>query len=409
MIRWITQFLGTGPFTKVTLEEDMRILDVRDLVDKAGNDPSEIAKKIESGLAILKEGHRLVVACDYGISRSNSVASGILAAYEGIPFDEAAYRVVQETGEQEIKLGPLDSVRRALNQKEKKEYNENTILVTGGTGFVGQNFISHISGKHKVFAPTRDEIDLLKGATLLDLYVKKNNVTHFVHFAHPRIYTSNKAMGEALAMLRNALEVCINNNLYFIYPSVYDVYFGYKGQDVKANENTALNPKGPHGETKWLCESLINRYRSEYGLKCAIFRSSLLYGTGSDRPKFIYNFISKAKTNKPIFTHVFKNNEPAIDVLHVDDYSRALEAALLAKTNKDFCLGGGELIETSKIAKLICTILNSKSEIGSRQMDDDVVRISMDYSAATEALNWKPMISFEEGLTNLLKESVQHG
>src|SRR4051812_29136976 len=115
-IRWITPSLGTAPALDVQLDDGMALVDVRDLVDKGGNQIDAVRQKIAAGVAALQSGKRTVVACDYGISRSNAVAMGILAKSESLPFSVAARRVVQATGEREIKLGPLEVVRRALGE-----------------------------------------------------------------------------------------------------------------------------------------------------------------------------------------------------------------------------------------------------------------------------------------------------
>lgn len=86
MIRWITPFLGTAPAGSTDIEPDTGIVDVRDLVDKSGNDPRSVRAKIEQGVALLDEGRRVVVCCDYGVSRSNSIAAGILSRHADLPF-----------------------------------------------------------------------------------------------------------------------------------------------------------------------------------------------------------------------------------------------------------------------------------------------------------------------------------
>ena len=79
MIRWITDELGTAPFTDSEISDDLNVLDVRDLVDKHGNSPEATREKIDQGVSLLQQGGRLVVCCDYGISRSNAIAAGILS------------------------------------------------------------------------------------------------------------------------------------------------------------------------------------------------------------------------------------------------------------------------------------------------------------------------------------------
>ena len=97
-IRWITSHLGTGPALLVRQEADMNIIDVRDLVDKAGNRSEAVRQKITEGCDSLRTGKKTVVCCDYGISRSNAVAVGILAMHEAISFEAAVRRGVGGNG-----------------------------------------------------------------------------------------------------------------------------------------------------------------------------------------------------------------------------------------------------------------------------------------------------------------------
>ena len=403
MIRWITPFLGTAPASQVVLEDDMRLLDVRDLVDKFGNSPGEVRKKVEAGVDLLNKGCRLVVACDYGISRSNSIAIGVLSAYENISFDEAAYRVVQTTGEQEIKLGPLNAVRAALNATSSSAPQGARILVTGGTGFIGRNFLAQYKDELTIFAPPRSEIDLMKGATLLDLYIKKNAITHFVHLANPRIYTSNRAMGEAITMMRNVLEVCSENSLHLVFLSSHEIYFGHKADAIAVDEKTEVHPKGPFGETKWICEEMIGLFRETCNLKCTVLRVPFVYGAGADRPKFLWNFIAKAKAGEPIYTHVYENTKPTIDLLNVKDLNSAIKLVLTLKICDDFQLGTAKIWPTDEIAKLVCRKLRSKSLVNHLSVNDTAVNVTMDNTRVRNQLNWNPHIPFSDGLNELIE------
>ncbi len=414
MIRWVTPFLGTAPASKVELEHDMRLLDVRDLVDKFGNHPDAIYDKIETGLKFLKEGRRVVVGCDYGISRSNSVAAGLLSVFKNISFDDAAYQVVQSTGELEIKLGPLNAVRSALLDKKEAavlniiQKDRLRVLLTGGTGFIGQCFSSEYADEYSLHAPSSDEINLLSGATLLDLYAKKNQVSFCVHLANPRVYTSNKAMGDAVTMLRNVLEVCVSNNLHLIFPSTHEIYLGCvlaEGQKdcvLHVDENTTPCPKGPYGETKYLCENLINHYRKKHGLKATILRSSLLYGPSSDRPRFLYNFIAKALKNEDIYTHQYQNAKPMLDILHVTDFTSAIHCALQSSVCHDVNLGGNSIWSTQDIAGYVCEALGSQSKIKPRLVEDNIVNIAFQNISVNQKIGWKQNMEFKQGINDLL-------
>ncbi len=90
-IRWITSQLGTAPALQFEVADDMNVIDVRDLiVDKSGNHVEAVRQKIVAGQESLRSGKRTVVCCDYGISRSNAIAAGILAKHESLPFGTAA-------------------------------------------------------------------------------------------------------------------------------------------------------------------------------------------------------------------------------------------------------------------------------------------------------------------------------
>src|SRR5262249_56720284 len=71
MIRWITEGLGTASWEELDGAEGVAVVDVRALVDREGNPAALVRAKIEEGAEHLSRGRRVVVCCDYGISRSN--------------------------------------------------------------------------------------------------------------------------------------------------------------------------------------------------------------------------------------------------------------------------------------------------------------------------------------------------
>lgn len=407
MIRWVSEKLGTAPASDPSITNDLVVLDVRDLVDKFGNSPAATKEKIEQGLALLKQGKRVVVCCDYGISRSNAIAAGILSRSSGVSLDQAIKEVIHRTGEKEIKLEPLRAVRAALQDGLTSIIDDvPRVLLTGGTGFIGQALFRELSNRHYVVAPSRNEVDLIAGAVDLDLIVKEHRVNFIVHLANPRVYTSNHAIGETLALLRNVLDVCRENNIRLIFPSRWEVYSAYRTGEIIADENLPLFPKGPYGEAKLLCENLIEHHRKLYGLKCGLLRSSPLYGEASDRPKFIYNFIGKAKKNEPINTHRYLNGEPKLDLLYVDDFVSAVVAAIETYFVGNLNIGSGCAVSTRKVAEWIVSRLDSSSTIDSRIIEDYVANITMDTSLARKIIAWQPTVTWEMGIDRLLESSA---
>lgn len=406
-IRWINSLLGTASASDVKNFQNIDTIDVRDLVDKAGNTSDTIKEKVQQGVELLRSGCRVVVFCDYGMSRSNAIATGILSVFKKINFEDALNIVQNSTGEKQIKLGPLNEVRAALDlMKEKRIKDEKrSIFITGGSGFLGRALITQLKNEDgfKIIHPAHSQIDIGLGSTQLDSLARKENVEFIVHFANPRVYTSNTALGQTLTMLRNVIDVCLSQNIRLIYPSGWEIYSGYAGV-LKASESTPAFPRGPYGEAKYLAEYLIDHFRCTAGLQCVVLRSSPVYGLGSDKPKFIYNFIEKAINFENIVTHRYKNGDPSLDLLYIDD----LISVLIKVINKDFIgdlnIGTGTLTSTLQIAQMIVKKMNSTSKVEQRYIDTDVASIAMDWALAKTELSWEPTMTVEKGIDHILSE-----
>jgi UDP-glucuronate decarboxylase len=319
-IRWITPLLGTAPFSSAATEQAVCVIDVRDLADKEGNPSEAIAEKVQLGVKALRSNRPVLVCCDQGMSRSNAVAVGILTLAEGIPFTEALQRVIRETGEGDIKTGPLQDVCRALGQNRKKacECGQQRLLLAGASGFIGSGLNNALKKDCCVTAPSSQELDLSQGAAQLSCLAETEQATAIVHLAQPRIFSTNTALGASLTMLRNVLDVCCQSNIPLIYLSSAQVYGGYQGT-LSADEATPPCPQGPYGEAKYLSEQLISQCIARQGLRCALLRCATVYGPGSNKPRFIHNFIQAAAADQPISCHRFTNGKAALDLLHLDD------------------------------------------------------------------------------------------
>jgi len=404
-VRWITPLLGTASAISVQDLPDTHVIDVRDLVDKAGNNRQAVLQKIRQGVELLEQGKRAIVVCDYGISRSNAVATGILASFEKIAFGVAVRRVLEATGESQIKLDPLNAVQEALglsfSRVQSGKYR--SVLVTGGSGFLGRRLSASISDEFRVVSPTREQLDISLGNTQLNLLTAEENIDCLVHLANPRVYTSNVAMGQTITMLRNVIEVSVMQNIPMVYLSSWEIYSGYAGM-LRADESTPALPRGPYGETKYLAEVLIEHSRRTEGLQCALLRSSPVYGSGSDRPKFLFNFIEKAKQAQTIRTHRYSNGEPALDLLYVDDLISALTATLRCGFVGTLNLGTGEVTSTRQIAQMLINRLGSHSQIEQSPINANVASIAMDSRRAIAVLDWQPTVTLERGLDRMLLE-----
>lgn len=407
MIRWINEFLGTAPGMIQSEDSGIAVLDVRDLVDKTGNTTELVKEKIERGLSLLRQGKKVVVCCDYGISRSNAIAAGILAAHEDMQLSTAVRTIIERTGERAIKVELVSAIRHALEgaaEKRKGGQTHKHVLVTGGAGFIGKAVLEQLNQQSDmaVYSPGREELDLYGGSIELDLFVREHGVNCILHLANPRVYTDNRAMGETLVMLRNVLDVCRENEIRLIYPSCWEVYSGYCAHSLLASEILPALPRGPYGETKHLCEVLVRHHAAMYGLNCLILRSSPVYGPGAERPKFIYTFIQKALRGDEIVTHKYLNGPPSLDLLYVDDFAAVTVAAIVSGIAGEVNIGSGRAVTTKEVAEMVIKATGSSSKISQISVNACVANITMNIQKTMDTLGWTPKTAFEIGLEKLL-------
>lgn len=404
MIRWIKDYMGTAPRESIIPDDKIEIIDVRDMVDKPGNSVEMVKEKIESALNHLKRGKKVVICCDYGISRSNAIAVGILKKQENVSFEDAVEEVVRTTGEKAIKIEVLNIVRKAVEEFpiQSSVPNKN-ILITGASGFIGKKLTERFAGIYSVYAPKREEINVLEGTLALDSFVKKHAIGTIIHLANPRIYTSNDAMGLTLVMLKNVLDVCRENSLKIVYPSSWEIYSGYKASFLLADEYLPPNPKGAYGETKYFAEQLLDFYKRHYGVDHLILRISQVYG-GGEKPKFIYNFIRKALHDETIITHKYLNGSPVLDFVYVDDVVKAFEKAMERNISGVINIGSGIGLSTLDVARAIVRIAGSTKDVGYSLIDSHSPNIVMDIEKAKSVLSWEPLVAISGWLESYITD-----
>jgi len=410
MIKWLTNNIATGAFNEVgniSLDENTYVIDVRDLVDKSGNDITNINNKINESISYLQNEKKIIICCDYGMSRSNSIAIGVIVKWLNVSFEKAviiAQNVVDESG---IKIEMFNTVYNTLYGKSAPSYHSkelNNILITGGSGFIGQKLKEILMGDFVISSPNSKELNLIDASISLFQLIKSKSINTIIHLANPNIYTTNKSIGDTIVMLKNILDICRTCNVKLIYLSGWEIYSGYKSNVLFANENITPNPKGTYGETKWLCELLIKQYVVNYGIKHLIIRSGPVYGINGEKPKFIYNFINKALKNEGIVTHRYKNGYPILDLLFIDDLIDAIKKAIVSNYVGEINVGSGYGISTFDIATIICDLTKSESKITHNEIQEYAPNIIMDTQFAQELLQWKPKTDIRYGLNEILNK-----
>ncbi len=395
MITWITEKIGTGAFSKVkdyNKSTNITLIDVRSLVDKAGNNIYQLQQHIRNALKALKKGNKVVICCDHGISRSNAIASAILSRWESLPLSEALQHVLEATNGAEIHIDVITSIQQALEVKQQS-IQKNYWLVTGAHGYLGSILTQTAPQEVTLLCPTYQELNLMSGAAIVDLYIKEHRVSKIIHLASPHIGNTNSAFGNTLVMLRNVIDACTSNNIPLFFPSRHEVFGGHFDSKLIANEDTELCPTGILGDTKYLSEMLVetSNKQSKYG--ATILRSGLVYGRAGG-PNFIKYFLRQAREGKTIITHQYNNGNPAIDLIHADDWASACWSLLQSDLYGVFNVGGGLLTSTEEIARHIIQTEKSKSNLEVISIDRPVTNVLMDYKKIKDQTSWAPSISF---------------
>lgn len=262
MLNWITDQLGTASFYEAeaaALPLNVALIDVRELADKEGNPEAVIRQKVASIMEALGKGQRVLICCDKGISRSNSIALGALLVM-GIPYGDALH-LFHERGLKDMNLALLDHVRSLFAPARADHTAADGVLVTGASGFIGRRLTAKLADGARLLCPSRAELDLAGDLLQLDAYIGRHQIKAVLHLAHPRNRNNPSTLGEALQMTKNLLEVCRLNRCSLLFVSGLVVFSGHVSDQPLIANTLTPRPKGIYGETKFLCEELINSIR----------------------------------------------------------------------------------------------------------------------------------------------------
>ncbi len=300
------------------------------------------------------------------------------------------------------------------------------ILVTGGAGFIGANFIHYFLEKY----PNDEIVNLdaltyagnlenLKGVEnnskyefvhgsitdkkLVNELVK--NVDAVVHFAaeshvdrsieNSDIFVQTNVLGTL-----NLLEACKNNgNKRFHHISTDEVYGSLKRDDPAFNENTPYDPRSPYSASKASSDHLVRSYFHTHNLPITISNCSNNYGPYQFPEKLIPLFVTNLIEGKKV--PVYGTGENIRDWLHVKDHCIAIDKILReGKIGETYCIGGDaektNLEITDKILKLMGRDESSIEYVEDRKGHDK--RYAINFDKIKNELGWEPSISFEEGI-----------
>lgn len=299
---------------------------------------------------------------------------------------------------------------------KKKE----TSIVTGGAGFIGSNLVDYlvkigqkvividnfVSGKKSNLAHHKKNVKIIKldiSSKRLDKYFKgADYIYHLAGLAdiipsikNPKKYFQSNVVG-TLNVLEAAKKLKIKKLIYAASSSCYGTPTNYP-----TSENEKIATKNPYALTKFLGEQLIMNYASLFKIPAISVRFFNVYGPRSkisNQYGAVFGiFLAQKAAKKPLT--IVGDGKQTRDFIHVYDLTNAL--VKISKSNiskKIYNLGTGKEVSINKIANLIG---GDKVFVPKRPGEPN--RSLADISKIKKDINWRPKISIEEGIKELLK------
>lgn len=305
------------------------------------------------------------------------------------------------------------------------------LLVTGGAGFIGSNFVHHVLRKHPDYQVTvldkltyagrkenlkgvLDKITFVKGDITRKVDVEKTlkgcdcvvNFAAETHVDRSILNAGTFVLTDVLGVF-NLLEASRKFDVpKFVQISTDEVYGDILTGSFK--ETDRLNPRNPYSASKAGAELLCRSYFETYGLFLTVTRSSNNYGAKQHPEKLIPKTIIHTLLDQPI--PVYGTGKNVRDWLYVDDNCEAIDLVLHSgKAGEVYNVAGHQELENVQVVKIILKLTGkpeSLIEFVKDRLGHDVrYSINADKIAA---LDWKPTVKFEAGIKKTLQWYTQN-
>jgi dTDP-glucose 4,6-dehydratase len=307
------------------------------------------------------------------------------------------------------------------------------ILVTGGAGFIGSNFVrrtledtypgledaevvvldaltysGNLENLARIAASPRYSFvhgDIRDAALLDTLFPSLDAVVHFAAESHvdrsvrdASIFVETNVLGT-----QQLLDAALRHDLKrFVHVSTDEVYGSIA--EGSWNEERALEPNSPYSASKAGSDLLARSYHRTHGLNVSITRCSNNYGPYHFPEKVIPLFVTNLIDDKHVPLYGEGNN--IRDWLHVDDHTRAIAMVLVAgRAGEIYNIGGGTELTNTELTHLLLDATGKDWSYVDRVADrlGHDLRYSVDIGKIQAELGYAPQVPFEQGLTDVVQ------
>ncbi|TGB00014.1 dTDP-glucose 4,6-dehydratase [Sporolactobacillus shoreae] len=311
------------------------------------------------------------------------------------------------------------------------------LLVTGGAGFIGSNFIRHMIKFHPgdsiinldllTYAGNPENLEEISAHQnyhfvhgnicnyeLLDAVIDQFHIDTMVNFAaeshvdrsisKPGLFITTNVLGT-----QTLLEAAKNKHISkFVQISTDEVY-GSLGSDGYFTEKTPLAPNSPYSASKASADMIVRSYSETYGLNINITRCSNNYGPFQFPEKLIPLIMTQALEDRELPVYGDGNN--IRDWLFVEDHCAAIDLVLhQGKPGEIYNIGGHHEMRNIDLVKLILDKLNKPQSL-IKQVPDRLGhdrRYAIDATKIKTELGWQPQYSFETGINETIRWYLTH-
>lgn len=326
------------------------------------------------------------------------------------------------------------------------------VLVTGGAGFIGSNFIHYIlskrsdvetlvnldlltyAGNLENLLPVRDDKryvfvhgDIRDKALVEELFSRYefDTVVHFAAESHvdrsivePEIFLTTNIVGSQTLLDAakrhwkldpgNKYSREYKDGVVYLQVSTDEVY-GALGKTGMFTETTPIAPNSPYSASKASADLVVRAYHQTYGMPVNITRCSNNYGPYQFPEKLIPLMLHNAKSNKAL--PVYGDGMQIRDWLHVSDHCSAIETVLEKGVRGEvYNIGGNNERANIEIVRLILDELNKPESLITYVQDrpGHDRRYAIDNTKITTQLGWEPKYTFRDGMHETIEWYLQN-